>query len=132
MPELADDPRFSEVHALMENWEAGGELIAEAIAAKPFAYWREHLKTLKGQWAPAQSGADVISDEQSLANDMIVEVEGSGGKPIRLIRSPVQFDHAAIETTRAPQPSEHTETFLMEFGLEWDEIEELKAKKAIA
>jgi crotonobetainyl-CoA:carnitine CoA-transferase CaiB-like acyl-CoA transferase len=132
VPELADDPRFSEVHALMENWQAGGEIIAGIIASKPFDHWREHLKTLKGQWAPAQSAAVLATDEQALANDMIFEVEGAGGKPIRLIRSPVQYNHEPLETTRAPQPSEHTETFLMEFGLEWDEIEKLKTEGAIA
>ena len=132
LAELADDRRFSDVIALLENWEAAGKAVAEAIASKPFAYWREHLKTMKGQWAPAQSQADVVTDSQTLANDTVIEVEGAGDRPIRLIRNPVQFDHMPVETTRAPQASEHTETFLMEFGLEWDEIEALKTKGAIA
>ena len=133
IPEAAEDPRFSEVRALMSHWEAASELIAQAFAKQPFAYWRKHLRTLKGQWAPVQSLADVAGDEQALANDMIVEVEAvDGGKPLKLVRGPVQFNHEAVKTTRAPQPSEHTETFLMELGLDWDRIEKLKAAGAIA
>src|SRR3954463_16629789 len=133
IPELADDPRFSEVMPLIQNAEAGVQLIAEAIAGKPFDYWRQHLKTMKGQWAPFQSLVDLGTDEQAIANDMIVEVEASdGGAPFKVVRGPVQFNHEPLETTRAPQASEHTEIVLMELGLDWDRIEELKNAGAIA
>jgi crotonobetainyl-CoA:carnitine CoA-transferase CaiB-like acyl-CoA transferase len=133
VPELADDPRFSEVLPLIQNANAAGELITKAFAAKSFEYWREHLKTLKGQWAPFQSLIDLAEDEQAIANDMIAEVEVvSGGAPFRVVRGPVQFNHEPLQTTRAPQASEHTEIVLMELGMDWDRIAELKDSGAIA
>lgn len=133
IPEAADDPRFSEVLPLIQNADAAGELIAKAIAGKPFDYWRQHLRTMKGQWAPFQSLIDLADDEQAIANDMIAEVEvASGGKPFRVVRGPVQFNHEPLVTTRAPQASEHTELVLMEIGMDWDRIEELKEAGAIA
>ncbi|MGB1062629.1 MAG: CoA transferase, partial [Ketobacter sp.] len=133
IPEAADDERFSTPEALMKNWSDASDLIAAAFASQPFNYWRQHLKTMKGQWAPIQSLLDLASDEQALANDMLFEVESvDGGAPIKLVRGPVQFNHQSVTNTRAPQASEHTETYLMELGLEWDRIEQLKSKGAIA
>ena len=132
-PEAGDDPRFKDPLSLIENAGAASDILVKAFGQQTFAYWRRHLKTMKGQWAPIQSFADLLTDEQAVSNDMIIEVEASdGGAPLRLVRGPVQFDGAPVETTRSPQASEHTELVLMELGLEWDRIEELKAKGAIA
>jgi crotonobetainyl-CoA:carnitine CoA-transferase CaiB-like acyl-CoA transferase len=79
IPEAADDPRFAEVLPLIQNANAAAELIAKAIVGKPCDYWRQHLKTMRGQWAPFQSLVDLADDEQAIANDMIVEVEAAGG-----------------------------------------------------
>jgi crotonobetainyl-CoA:carnitine CoA-transferase CaiB-like acyl-CoA transferase len=131
--DAADDDRFRDVMPLIENADAAAELIRQAIRSKPFEYWREHLKTMKGQWAPFQSLVDLGSDEQAIANDMIVEVEAAdGGAPFKVVRGPVQFNHEPLETTRAPQASEHTEIVLVEMGIEWDRIEKLKDSGAIA
>ena len=133
VPKAANDPRFATAEALMLNWEAASEVMKAAFKSKPFAYWREHLRTYKGQWAPAQSMLDLASDAQALANDMIFEVEPSdGGPPMRLVRGPVQFNHEPVKTSRCPQASEHTEMFLMEIGVEWERIEKLKESGAIA
>jgi crotonobetainyl-CoA:carnitine CoA-transferase CaiB-like acyl-CoA transferase len=130
--EYANDPRFAEPRDLIQNASAAVALFREKFAEKTFDYWCKHLKTMKGQWAPFQSLLDLTKDEQALANDMIVEYEGADGKPYKVVRGPVQFNHQPLETTRAPQASEHTELVLMELGLEWDRIESLKAEGAIA
>jgi len=132
-PELADDARFSDAQALMKNWQAASDYVVEAFAARPFAYWCEHLRTYTGQWAPVQSFLEFAHDEQALANSMLIEVEAAdGGTPMRVASGPVQFNQESSTATRAPEASEHTETFLKELGLEWDQISALKAAGVIA
>ncbi|MDE2405200.1 MAG: CoA transferase [Sphingomonadales bacterium] len=133
LAEMADDPRFSTAEALMANAVEAGKAIEAAVARHDFDFWRRRLRTMKGQWAAAQSLLDLGQDEQALANDMLYEVERIDGQgTMKIARGPVQFDHEPARTCRAPQAFEHTEAILLEQGLEWERIERLKASGAIA
>jgi crotonobetainyl-CoA:carnitine CoA-transferase CaiB-like acyl-CoA transferase len=125
-PELADDPRFTSMEALEEHGIEGVEILKEVFASKTLPEWTEILGALSGPWAPVQDTLQAAADPQIAANEYIQQVGD-----LKLVTSPVQFDVTASEPTPAPGFAEQTDEVLLELGLDWDRLFELKSLGAI-
>ncbi len=80
-----------------------------------------------------QSLAEIAEDPQARVNGFVTQV-GEEGQPGSYfgVASPGQFDEETIGELRpSPEPGQHTEEVLLDMGLEWERISELKASGAI-
>lgn len=128
---LARDERFDTGLKLIENGAEAGLAVADAFASKPYAYWKEHLRTLEGQWAPVQDAFEVGNDPQVRANGIIRPVLDADGVERELVANPVQYEELPPELVRAPQFAEHTDAILREQGRSDEEIITLKLAGAV-
>jgi crotonobetainyl-CoA:carnitine CoA-transferase CaiB-like acyl-CoA transferase len=131
-PEWIDDERFDSVEKLMGNAAEARELVDGVLATKTLAEWSEIFQTLEGQWAPVQNTVELGNDPQVRANGYVVDVDKGNGESFPCVTSPVQFDEQPIELRKAPEHAQDTETLLLDLGVEWDRIAQLKERGAIA
>ena len=125
-PELADDPRFDTDENIATNTAEAVQILTKAIATRSLAEWSERFATLAGPWAPVQDTLQAANDAQIRANEYMVQAG-----ELELVANPVQFDVAAPESGPAPGFAEQTDEILMELGLDWDRIIELKTVGAV-
>ncbi|BBZ59618.1 CaiB/BaiF CoA transferase family protein [Mycolicibacterium monacense] len=126
LDEYADDPRFASAESFAEHTPAAVEILTEAMRKRPLPEWSERFATLAGPWAPVQDTLQAAKDSQIRANEYIVQAG-----ELELVANPVQFDVAAPQTAAAPGFAEQTDDILVELGLDWDRIIELKTAGAV-
>jgi crotonobetainyl-CoA:carnitine CoA-transferase CaiB-like acyl-CoA transferase len=129
--ELIDDPRFVDMEARKANSGACVDILDTHFASRDYADWCETLSRAKGVWSPFQTPLELHDDPQVAANGYLAEVEMINGKSMRLVTSPAQFDGEPAQPTRAPEHGEHTEAVLLDLGVAWEDIEQLKQAGAI-
>ncbi|MFQ5418275.1 MAG: CaiB/BaiF CoA transferase family protein [Myxococcota bacterium] len=130
-PDLALDPRFATPEAFGENADAARAVLQEIFETATGEEWRDRLGAMKGQWAPFQTMAQIPNDPQVIANEHIREVDIGDGQSFRLVANPVQFDGTPPELRKGPEHAQHSEEILLELGVPWERIEELKRSGAI-
>lgn len=130
-PELAGDPRFTDMDARERNSSACVATLDDIFAKRTLADVRHSLVGFEGEWAPVQTPAEVHADPQVTANGFIAQAEMGNGASLPLVNPPVQFDEHPAKPSRAPEVGEHTEAVLLDLGMTWEEIIALKDQGAI-
>jgi crotonobetainyl-CoA:carnitine CoA-transferase CaiB-like acyl-CoA transferase len=121
-----DDPRFATAESFADHTPAAVEILAEAMKKRTLPEWSERFATLAGPWAPVQDTLQAARDAQIRANEYLVQAG-----ELELVANPVQFDVSAPQSGPAPGFAEQTDDILVELGLDWDRIIELKAAGAV-
>ena len=131
-PDLITDPRFSEPAKLMANMPQLSGILDEVFGAQPMAHWYEVFNGVHVTFGAVRGPEEVINDPQLRANDMVVPLEGAGGKLTSTISSPIQVHGVAkVPAKRAPELGEHNEQVLQQLGFGAAEIAGLSASGAI-
>lgn len=129
-PELVSDPRFATGEMRLANVRECIAALDAAFAKQDLVYWLPRMERCPVPWSLVQSSKEAFADPQVVANGMVTTIEGAA-RSYPVAASPAQVDGKPLSQTRAPQHGEHTEVVLMEYGVEWDEIEALKSARAI-
>ena len=104
--------------------------IREAFASQPLSHWRKCLGESGCVWTAVQTPLEIPEDPQAVANGYVPEHPSI--PRARLVASPVQYKDGTVEiTSGAPKAGQHTEEILLELGLDWPEIAQLKERSVI-
>jgi crotonobetainyl-CoA:carnitine CoA-transferase CaiB-like acyl-CoA transferase len=131
-PDLLTDPRFSDPAKLMANMPQLTAILDDVFAAQPMAHWYEVFNGVHVTFGAVRGPQEVINDPQLSANDIVVPLEGAGGKLSTTISSPIQVHGVAkVPARRAPDLGEHNEEILRELGFGAKDIDALRASGAV-
>ncbi|MFZ0206308.1 MAG: CaiB/BaiF CoA-transferase family protein, partial [Roseiarcus sp.] len=130
--DLLTDPRFAEPAKLMANMPLLTAILDEMFAKEPMAHWYEVFNGVHVTFGAVRGPQEVIKDPQLRLNDIVVPLEGVGGKLTATISSPIQVHGVAkAAAKRGPTIGEHNQQVLEQLGFSAAEVAALRASGAV-
>src|ERR1700678_3358762 len=130
--DLHTDPRFSEPAKLAANMAELTAILDEAFVKEPMTHWYEALNGAHVTFGAVRGPQEVIKDPQLRLNEIVVPLEGVGGKLTATISSPIQVHGVAkAAAKRGPTIGEHNQQVLEQLGFSAAEVAALRASGAV-
>ncbi|MCA1401117.1 CoA transferase [Bradyrhizobium sp. BRP56] len=130
--DLLTDPRFSSPAKILANMTPLTAIFDELFSSRPMSHWHSVFAGLNVTFGEVRGPQEVINDPQLTENEIIVPLNGAGGKLTSTISSPIQVHGVAKEAARrAADLGEHTEQILGELGFDAKSIESLRESGAV-
>lgn len=107
-PELAEVENFKNARARSVNAAEFTAVLDAHFMTQSYAYWTERFDAHDVWWAPLNSIAEAVVDEQVLASGALVEMTPRAGEePYRAVNSPVDFSEYSPTYGPVPTLGEH-------------------------
>ena len=120
--ELKDDPLYRTQMARVANRERINAIVGGKLALNTTEHWVGTLNAAGVPCGPVHAVADVFTDPQILAQNMVMEVEQPGHGLVRMLGFPMKFAGSPCTVRRpAPDLGQHSEEVLMELGFSQDQ-----------
>jgi len=131
-PDLLTDPRFSDPAKQAANAAQLREILDDAFGKQPMAHWRDVFDKAHITYGAILEPSEVVNDPQLKANNIVVPIEGAGGKLAFTVSSPMQVHGLEKEPARrAPELGEHNAQILEELGFNPAQIESLRTSGTV-
>src|SRR6202795_1944519 len=131
--ELSQDPRFATGADRMAHLKQLETLLSARFQTRPAAYWLGALEDAGVPCGPVNDMLQALADPQTIAREMVVEVEHSSLGNVKTIGLPIKFSQTPGKVrTGAPLYGEHTGAVLSAYGFDADEIAALEQEGAVA
>jgi len=132
-PDLLTDSRFGEPRNLVKNSAALTAILDEAFGSQPMAHWRQVFEHGHITFGVVRAPLEVVTDPQLRANDIVVPLEGAGGKLQFTISSPIQVHGVdKVPARRAPEIGEDNDEILRDLGFDAKQIDSFRANGVVA